>query len=636
MKKTLAIIWLGFAALHFLAAGGQGQGRTSGQVYIGIAAYLPREITEECARGIKDAIAERGIKAVYDVQNAPSMEAAIEIANKFKYEEMDVMVGITTPMAQALAGAIRVTPLVFAAVTDPVDAKLVSSLERGERNRTGVSDAALIAEHIKQFKETANIKTLGYIYSASEANSVSDLVRVKEACRELGLELAERAIKGTDELRQAAAEIAERADGVYIGTDNQITHEPAPLLEVFRAAKKPVFTSDVADAKQGGFMIASGWNYYHIGKKAGNMAADIIEGKKPAEMPVQAMTDPKELEFLLDLDAAANCGIDLTDLLPQAGYIYKNSALTQRAAAPGQYQIGIAAYLERETMDKCEQGIRDAIAERGIKAVYDIQNVPTTEDARRIRSKYEKMDVVVGITTPMAQALAGAIKVTPLVFAAVTDPVDAKLVSSLARGELNRTGVSDAIPIAEHIALFKEIANIKTLGYIYSASEANSVSDLSRIKKACQDQRITLIDRAVRSPGELRQAAAEIAGRVDGVYIGSDNKINQDPAPLIEVFRAAKKPVFTSDVNAAKNGGCMIASGWNYYHVGKKAGNMAADILEGKKPAEIPVHVMTDPADWEFLLDLDAAENCGIEMPALMRLIPQANYIYKNGFLTEK
>ncbi|MDR2482266.1 MAG: ABC transporter substrate-binding protein [Treponema sp.] len=634
MKKTLAIIYLGFAALHFLAAGGQGQGRTPGQVYIGIAAYLPREITEECARGIKEAIAERGIKAEYDIQNAPSMEAAYEIANKFKYEEMDVVVGITTPMAQVLAGAIRVTPLVFAAVTDPVDAKLVSSLERGERNRTGFSDAVPIADHIALFKEAANIKTLGYIYSASEPNSVSDLGRIKEACRELGIELADRSITGPDELRQAAEEIAGRADGVYIGTDNQITHDPAPLIEVFRAAKKPVFTIDVPAAKYGGFMIASGWNYYHIGKKAGNMAADILEGKKPADIPVGVMTGGDELEFLLDLDAAVNCGIDVTYLFPKASYIYKDSALTPRAAA--QKQIGIAAYLQRETMDKCEQGIRDAIAERGIKAVYDIQNVPSTEDTRRMRSKYEKMDVVVGITTPMAQALADAVKDTPLVFAAVTDPVHAKLVSSLERGERNKTGVSDAVPIEEHIALFKEAANIKTLGYIYNLHEDNSLSDLARIKKACQEQRITLVDRAISRPEDLRQAAAEIAERVDGVYLAADNQITMDPAPLIEVFRAAKKPIFTGDVTAAKNGGCIIASGWNYYQVGKKAGNIAADILEGKKPADIPVAFMTDPADREFLLDLDAAENCGIEMSVIMRLIPQANYIYKNGFLTQK
>jgi putative ABC transport system substrate-binding protein len=234
----------------------------------------------------------------------------------------------------------------------------------------------------------------------------------------------------------------------------------------------------------------------------------------------------------------------------------------------------------------------------------------------------------------MAVALANAIKDIPVVFSAVTDPVGAKLVSSLDRGEGNVTGLSDAIPTVDHIGFFQQIAGIKTLGYIYTSSEDNSISALKLVEEGCKKYGITLVTQAITTSADLRAAAQAIVGRVDGIYLTTDNTVFSALPALVQVFREAKKPIFSGDVTGALKGGCMIASGFNYYKAGLATGNMVADILEGANPANMPVKFLTDPSESDMLFDLDEAANCGITIPA--EYLNQANYIFENGVLVQR
>ncbi len=309
----------------------------------------------------------------------------------------------------------------------------------------------------------------------------------------------------------------------------------------------------------------------------------------------------------------------------------------QTLNADRQVRIGIAKIVQHPALDACEQGVQDAVKARGVDAVFDLQNANgDVNTASQIAAKFksDKVDVAVGIATPIAQALANVIKDTPIVFCSVTDPIGAKLVTTLEHGDGNITGLSDAIPTAEHIALFKNIANIKTLGYIYTSSEANSVSALAIVDEACKNLGITLISQSINNSAELRQAAEAIVDRVDGVYLTTDNTVFSALPALIQVFGAAKKPIFSGDVTGAMDGGVLIASGFNYYKAGLATGNMVVDILEGKSPSEIPVKFLTDPSESDLFFDLDAAKNCGITIPK--EYLDQANYIFENGVLTEK
>lgn len=302
-----------------------------------------------------------------------------------------------------------------------------------------------------------------------------------------------------------------------------------------------------------------------------------------------------------------------------------------------QVKIGIAKIVQHPALDAVEQGIIDVIKENGIEAEFDLQNANgDVNTAAQIASQFKvkKVNVAVGIATPVAIALATTLKDTPVVFGTVTDPVGAKLVDSVDKGKKNVTGMSDAIPTVEHIKLFAKITGIKTLGYIYTSNEANSVSSLELVKQGCQEAGINLVTQAITQSSEVKQAAETIINRVDGIYLTTDNTVFSAIASLVDVFGRAKKPIFSGDVTAAKDGGIFMASGFNYYKAGRATGEIVVKILNGTKPADIPVRFMTEPSDSDLLIDLDAAKACGIAISDELK--NSANMIFENGKLIEK
>ncbi|MBQ1794698.1 MAG: ABC transporter substrate-binding protein, partial [Treponema sp.] len=145
---------------------------------------------------------------------------------------------------------------------------------------------------------------------------------------------------------------------------------------------------------------------------------------------------------------------------------------------------------------------------------------------------------------------------------------------------------------------------------------------------------LELVTQAISQSSEVKQAAEAIITRVDGIYLTTDNTVFSAISSLVDVFGRAKKPIFSGDVTAAKDGGIFMASGFNYYKAGRATGEIVVKILKGTKPSEIPVRFMTDPADSDLLIDLDVAKACGISIPEDIK--NSANMIFENGKLIEK
>ncbi len=318
-----------------------------------------------------------------------------------------------------------------------------------------------------------------------------------------------------------------------------------------------------------------------------------------------------------------------------AGLIF--TSCNEKKSGSKQVKIGIAKIVQHPALDAAEQGIIDVINENGINAEFDLQNANgDVNTAAQIASQFKvkKVDIAVGIATPVAIALSTTLKDTPIVFGTVTDPVGAGLVDTVEHGKDNVTGMSDAIPTVEHIKLFANVTGIKTLGYIYTSNEANSVSALELVKQGCQEAGLELVTQAISQSSEVKQAAETIINRVDGIYLTTDNTVFSAIASLVDVFGRAKKPIFSGDVTAAKDGGIFMASGFNYYKAGRATGEIVVKILNGTKPDTIPVRFMTEPSDSDLLIDLDAAKACGISIPEDLK--NSANMIFENGKLIEK
>jgi len=333
MKRIIfGLSILALASMPFMSCTKKSGAASGGEkVYkIGISKIQQHPALDDIEKGIQDQLAADGIKVEYDLQNANGdMGTATQIATLFKSEGVDYAIGIATPTAIALANTITNIPVVFSSVTDPVGAGLVDSVDSGKNNITGLSDAVPTDSDIHFFKELAGIKTLGYIYTSNEDNSISSLAEVRAACAAEGIELVEQSITKSDEVKQAAEAIVGRVDGIYLTTDNTVFSALSALVSVFNKAHKPIYSADVTGAQSGGIAFAKGFNYYKSGLATAKIVEKIMQGAKPADIPVVFMTDPSETDFLLDLDTIADCGLTVSDeVRSTANLIYKDGKLS--------------------------------------------------------------------------------------------------------------------------------------------------------------------------------------------------------------------------------------------------------------------------------------------------------------------
>lgn len=225
-----------------------------------------------------------------DYQNAQADQSNLNtITSKFVGEEADIIIAIATPAAQAAAAATSDIPVVFSAVTDPVGAKLVDDLNKPSGNVTGTSDAIPVDQTFELCKElTPDVKTIGFLYTASEVNSQSVITEAKTLAKEYGFEFEETTITNSSELQQAAEILADKVDAIYTPIDNGIAAAMPVLAEVGKSAGIPVYVGADSMVTDGGYATV-GINYEDLGKKTAEMAVEILNGKAISEVPVATL-----------------------------------------------------------------------------------------------------------------------------------------------------------------------------------------------------------------------------------------------------------------------------------------------------------------------------------------------------------
>ena len=195
--------------------------------------------------------------------------------------------------------------------------------------------------------------------------------------------------------------------------------------------------------------------------------------------------------------------------------------------------------------------------------------------------------MIVAIATPSAQSVVAATKSIPVVFAAVTDPVAAKLVSSWEASKTNVTGVSDELPLSPQIDLMKKIVpTLKSVGYVYSPGEVNSTVVLEQLKTELGKQGIEVAAAPAQRSADVPTAARSLKGKADLIYTSLDNNVVAAYESLYKVAVENKLPLVASDTDSVKRG-AVAALGVNYRDMGKKTGEIVARILKGEAPGDI-------------------------------------------------
>ena len=282
------------------------------------------------------------------------------------------------------------------------------------------------------------------------------------------------------------------------------------------------------------------------------------------------------------------------------------------------YSIGISQYGEHPSLDNCREGFLLGLEEAGLKEgedfTVDYQNAGFDDNiAIQIGQNFSanNVDLMVGIATPSATACFAAAedKNIPVVFNAITDPVEAKLDSG------NVTGVSDKLPVEAQLDLIRTLQpEAKTIGIIYTTSEPNSVSAIREYKEKAPDYGFEIVEIGVTAQAEVTQAADTlISKKVDCISNLTDNNVVGVLASILDKTNEAGIPVYGSEVEQVKIG-CVAAAGIDYIELGKQAGRLAAKVLTGEATCEeLPYETVTE---YGIYINSEALAAMNIELPA--------------------
>ncbi len=283
------------------------------------------------------------------------------------------------------------------------------------------------------------------------------------------------------------------------------------------------------------------------------------------------------------------------------------------AAAADTVSIGIIQIVEHPALDLTREGMMDALEQEGFgDAEFEFHTAQGEFSVAAAISQQlvaNNVDLIGAIATPTSQAAANATTDIPIVFAAVTDPVDAGLVASVAEPGGNVTGVSDLTPVAAQLELLQSLVEGNRVGIIYNPGEANSLVQVDIADEAAEALGLTLVKAGVNSSAEVMQAAQSLVGRVDAIYVPTDNTAASAYGAIIQVAEDNQLPLIVGEDTAVEQGG-LATLGVNYYDIGFQAGLMAAQILRGADPATIPVGYQET---LRLAVNLSAAEKMGVE-----------------------
>lgn len=283
------------------------------------------------------------------------------------------------------------------------------------------------------------------------------------------------------------------------------------------------------------------------------------------------------------------------------------------------YKIGIIQQMEHPALDSAREGLEkylkgnsDAKFEITVK---NAQGDNGTADTIAKQFVSEDVDLIYSIATNASQAAVNATGGTdiPVVFNAVTDGVEAKLVTSNEKPGGNVTGVSDAAPLEKQLEMIREfLPEAKKIGMIYNIGEVNGKLQVKQVEKLASKYNFKIVKKGVSATTEIATAAEQLAGDVDCIYNITDNMVVSATASITDKANAKNIPVFAAEDGQMK-AGLLASDSISYEKLGEQAGSVAYDILvNGKKAGDIPVETAKDTT---LYINKKVAEQLGIKIP---------------------
>lgn len=303
---------------------------------VGILQYVSHEALDAITNGIKEGLKESGYtegdNLTIEFQNGQADQSKLAtMSQQLLNKNADVLVGVATPAAQALANVTQDVPIVLGAVTDPVGANLVANMDKPGGNITGVSDKAPVGAQIKLAKEIMpDAQTVGILYSSTEDNSKYQVAEAEDAATENGLTTKKYAVPSSNEIAQTVQVMAQEVDFIYIPLDNTIANAMQTVVGEANKTKTPIITSVDTMVEQGG-LATVGQDQFTIGVETGKMVAAILDGtSEPATTPIYTFSDG---ETIINQAQADFLGITIPDSIKQDATLVNGDDTTESSNA---------------------------------------------------------------------------------------------------------------------------------------------------------------------------------------------------------------------------------------------------------------------------------------------------------------
>ncbi len=286
-------------------------------------------------------------------------------------------------------------------------------------------------------------------------------------------------------------------------------------------------------------------------------------------------------------------------------------------------KIGIMQFGEFTALQNATQGFIDGLAEAGyvdgeniaihqLSAAAEAANCPSIADTLI----NENSDLILAVATPCASSIKEKTSDIPVLFTAVTDPAGSGLIASNDAPGANLTGTSDMNPVAQQIALGKQlIPDAKKVAVMYCSSESNSKIQSDLAEAAIKEQGMESVVKTISAIDEAKSAIESLKGQVDFIYIPTDNTLADGMTTVSAAANECGLPTIVGESGMVGNG-ALATYGINYYELGKTTAAMAVKILKGEaSPADMPVEYQTSEDVLEVAINTETAEKLGITIP---------------------
>lgn len=264
--------------------------------------------------------------------------------------------------------------------------------------------------------------------------------------------------------------------------------------------------------------------------------------------------------------------------------------------------IAITQIVEHPSLDDMRRGIIDELADSGYvegkNLTVNFQSAQgNTATAGQIAKQFvgDNPDAIIAISTPSAQSIVSSTTTIPIVYTAVSDPLGAKLITADGKPfQDNLTGLSSQLPLEPQLDLLQQLKpELKTIGYVYSPGEANSVSLRDELKKALPARGLQLLDIPANRPTDIGMATRSLQGRAEIIYTSFDNNVASAFEAMTQAANELRMPIVASDEFSVQRG-ATAALGVNDYDFGRVTGKMVYRILNGEAVTSIKPQVMND------------------------------------------